>query len=184
MIIMTWFFYLNRRESGIINEISNRISTETDPKMIEYLFYGTSFNLVFNTIKLIDSEEVNFAQLMAVKIRRTLLFLPAILLAIILFHDVYETFLVDTPYQDLTVWEYFGTPEWTVTEGYWARAEIIFRMVVTLPLLFYSMAQSKALKAFALKDSEKWKIIQDKFLAARKDIEELRAKKSKEEEEK
>ena len=55
-IIMTWFFYVNRRESGIIKEIAQKVSKEKEPGMIEYLFYGTSFNLVFNTIKTIDNR--------------------------------------------------------------------------------------------------------------------------------
>lgn len=171
-IIMTWFFYVNRRESGIITEISKKISDEKDANMIKYLFYGTSFNLVFNTIKSVDDEEVSFAQLMAVKIRRILLFLPAIILSAILIHDIYETFWVETIYKNpegvkLTVWKYFREEKWTKENSYWALAEIILRILITFPLILYCILQSNALLRFAKKDSLKWKIIQDKFLEIR-----------------
>lgn len=159
-ILMTWFFYVNRRESGIIKEIAQKVSKETDPNMIEYMFYGTSFNLVFNTIKTIDNEEISFSQLMSIYIRRILLFLPSIMLLVILSHDMVETFFIETPYQGKTVWEYFA-------DNLGARTEILLRIFVPIPLLIYCLMQSSALKAFAKKDAENWKTIQDSFMKTR-----------------
>ncbi len=81
-ILLTWFFYARRREKSIINELSKKIKLCKFhyPDLISQIFYGISFNAIFNTIPKLDNDSrVRFRVLSKLTIY-LLILAPSILL--------------------------------------------------------------------------------------------------------
>lgn len=149
-IIITWFFYCIRRETGIVKEINTRFQKEPNQEIKDYLFYGVSFNIIFNTIKNVDEEKVTVGQLMSIYIRRFLLFMPTLVLFVICAFDFWETFFSDSD-------------TWNMFLKFWTRFEIVMRMFIPSVLLLYCYLQTLSILKFSREDSYYRDLMQKKY---------------------
>lgn len=91
-ILLTWFFYARRREKSIMNELAEKMKNCKNqyPDLVSQIFYGISFNAIFNTVPILDNDsKVKFKKLSKAVVY-TLIFAPVILLGIIQIWDTIE----------------------------------------------------------------------------------------------
>jgi len=151
-ILLTWFFYSIRRETGIIREIQKRINTESDKNIVDYVFYGVSFKLLFNTIENVD-EKQSVAHLIAVYVRRLLLYFPTIVLICVAMVDIHETFFDTSP----NTWTIFSDDLGIIME-------ILLRTLLPVALLIYCFILTKSIVQLSIKDIDYRNQMQEKLL--------------------
>lgn len=163
MVMLTWFFYVIRREKGIAHEISRRITNDDDINSIRYLFYGTAFNEIFNSIKVIDydgnSELNNIGNNILKSIRRLLLFAPTLILILIVTHDLKETFFTIRFEMKLTLWEYLVSHQ----QG-GQLAEIVIRLLFSFIFILFGLIMTFGILRINRKIAEYMDVIERKYL--------------------
>jgi predicted negative regulator of RcsB-dependent stress response len=171
-IVMTWFYYLRRRELGVVRQVRNylREQKETDPEVIAFVYFGISFNQVFNTVmgtdEKADSKANNYQSLKSANwkimghLRRlnsffekklfthklavnSLVYAPVFILILIVVHDTYETFWNET-----------------LMSMYWKKnridvcSEIIILSFLTFGSIWYNWSRAKKITSFSIQDKE------------------------------
>lgn len=150
-VIMTWYFYVRRRERGIMQQIASRVvqaANRGEKGRVELLFYGTALKLVFNSIEGVDEGSRGVPAAFARLIIGGLLYAPCIVLSIIFVHDLIQTFLLKMAGQDVSLIAYLSS------NGRKAEvAEIVVRLLLGLLLLGYSYVQAWNIHRLAREDS-------------------------------
>lgn len=167
LIIMIWFQYVIRREKGIAVAISKRVEKEESPEIVRFLFYGTAFNEIFNSIPGIDQTDdenhsSDFEARVLVFMRRLMLFAPAILLALIIVHDFLETFIQRNLIVEGEKIQLFN---YLVNEKHIGQiVEIFVRLFLSLALVGFSFHRTVRVVQINKKLKEHMDKIQKKFL--------------------
>ncbi len=167
LIVMTWFQYVIRREKGITVAISQKIQSEDSKDSIEYLFYGTAFNEIFNTIPgidvpLDDDFHDKWESDLLIWVRRLMLFAPSILLGLIIAHDFTETFIQTNVIADGKSYRLF---KYLVHNDHFGQvAEIFIRLGISIFLVYYSFMRTVRVIQLNKELGRHMKIIQDKFI--------------------
>jgi hypothetical protein len=164
MVMLTWFFYVIRREKGIAHEVKRRISGESDVNSIRYLFYGTSFNEIFNSIRTIDyngdSDLNKIGNNILKGIRRLMLFAPTIILFLIVSHDFKETFFT-VKFDDMkfTLWDYLVHHK----QG-GQLAEIVIRLIFSCIFILFGIIMTFGILSVNRKIGSYMEEIETKYL--------------------
>lgn len=167
MVILTWFQYVIRREKGVAVVISKKVQKETDPGAIEYLFHGTAFNEIFNSVDGIDRpSDPNFidnSESSLLKgVRRFMLYAPTIVLALIVGHDFVETFIQHNVVLDGKAMKLISYLSEYHTDQ---LIEVYLRLLVSIGLIVFAIQRTRHILMLNSELGRHMKIIEDRYLA-------------------
>ena len=147
-IIMTWYFYARRRERGVMKEIASVVEGEENPETVRYVFYGISFNLIFNTVPGIDAGRSGPSRRFANTILKSLFYAPCVIMTLIIGHDVFETFYKNMHTQEYPLYRYLLVD----VRGGKQLFEVGVRLFISAMLLAYSWVQAWHVSGLSAED--------------------------------
>lgn len=145
-VIMTWYYFARRRERGIIKEISAQAKKEKDPEIVRYIFYGVSFNLIFNTVDTVDDTDETWRRRLARFLILGLFYAPCAVMALIIIHDLYQT--VSAPLEEWSTLLIFLLAHDQIGQ----LSEIGVRVSVSSSFLLYSFFQASEVRRLSEDD--------------------------------